>query len=100
MKKFVITSLILIGAANIAVFANIPEPKWSEFCPSQYCSADGFQSDEASTYWYNRRVQFEKSLANCSKYYENHMDYCYDEIRATEMKKNQVREIMQQNQKK
>lgn len=89
-----------MGIANLCAFADVPEPQWREFCPSQYCDADGFQSDEASTYWYNRRVQFEKSLANCSKHFENHMDYCYDEIRASELKKNQVREIMQMNKSK
>jgi len=95
MKKLFVTSLFLVGIANLSAFADIPEPQWTEFCPPQYCDANDLQSDEASAYWYNRRVQFEKSLANCSKYFENNMDYCYDEIRATEMKKNQVREIRQ-----
>ena len=89
MKKFVVTSFILIGAANIAAFANIPEPKWTNFCPPQYCNAS--QSDDA--YWYNRRVRFEKQLAACTKLEGTQQALCYDQMNAAEMKKTQVWEI-------
>ncbi|MBR6163816.1 hypothetical protein IKQ26_08010 [bacterium] len=89
MRKFVIMSFILMGIAELSAFADIPEPRWTNFCPSQYCSAT--QSEDA--YWYGRRVRFEKQLSNCNKLEGTQKALCYDEMNADEMKKTQVWEI-------
>ena len=94
-KKLIIASVIFITAAVIAKAETILEPEWTEFCPPRYCESNSNKFSKDATYWYKRRLQFEKSLAKCSEYKGAQLDKCYGEIRAAEARKNKVWDVRQ-----
>lgn len=95
-KKLIITAMILVGAALTAKASTMLEPEWTEFCPPRYCDSNKNKFSKDATYWYKRRMQFEKALAKCSTYSGAQLDSCYNEIRAAEARKNKVWEVRQE----
>ena len=92
--KFLIVFAVLffIGqACRSAVFA----PEWTEFCPPKYCESNENIFSKDATYWYKRRLQFEKSLRRCSEYKGSELNSCYNEIRTAEERKNKVWDVRQ-----
>lgn len=89
MKKILfLTLLILLGTSAFAEV--ILAPEWSEFCPVEYLNAKQTKWSKDTDYWYNRRIQFEASLAKCNSYTGDDLKYCYNHIRTVEENKNKV----------
>ena len=86
-----VVSFLIGQVCQSAVFA----PEWTEFCPPKYCESNENVFSKDATYWYKRRLQFEKSLKQCSGYKGNELNSCYNEIRATEERKNKVWAVRQ-----
>lgn len=91
MKKLfgLLILLIMTQAANAAIF----EPEWTEFCPPKYCESNENAFSKDATYWYKRRLQFQKALSRCSEYKGKELDNCYEELRAAENRKNKVWDV-------
>jgi hypothetical protein len=88
---------MLFGVTNIIAEAStILEPEWTEFCPPVYCDSNSSKFSKDATYWYKRRMQFEKSLTKCSSFSGSQLDRCYDELRAAEERKNKVWDVRQE----
>jgi len=94
-KLFVILAIVLF-VISAACYAAIFAPEWTEFCPPRYCESNENAFSKDATYWYKRRMQFEKSLLRCSSYRGAELDNCYAEIRAAEERKNKVWEVRQE----
>lgn len=76
--------------------ASIFAPEWTEFCPPRYCDSNENTFSKDATYWYKRRIQFQKSLERCSTYTGSELDSCYSEIREAEVRKNKVWDVRQE----
>ena len=95
-KKLVVLSSVLIFLFASVVQAVIFEPEWTEFCPPRYCDSTENPFSKDATYWYKRRLQFQKSLNRCSEFKGKELDSCYEEIRAAEARKNKVWDVRQE----
>jgi len=96
IKKIIIASVIFLGITVMTKAETIFEPEWTEFCPPRYCDSNKNAFSKDATYWYKRRMQFEKSLAKCSEYKGEKLDKCYGEIREAEARKNKVWDVRQE----
>lgn len=94
IKKLIILLLVVFFIAP-ASWAVVFEPEWTEFCPPKYCDSNENAFSKDATYWYKRRMQFQKSLKRCSEFKGAELDSCYDEIRAAELRKNKVWDVRQ-----
>ena len=83
-------------AADAAVFASIFKPEWTEFCAPAYCDAKESAFSKDSTYWYKRRLQFNREMATCATFQGDDQDACYAELRAAEGRKNEVWAVRQE----
>ena len=92
MKKILVSAIVILEMSNIASAA-VFAPEWTEFCPPKYCESNSNKFSKDATYWYKRRLQFEKSLEKCSAYQGKQLDNCYTELRAAEARKNQVWDV-------
>ena len=93
-KILFISSLIAVLISAVC-YAVVFEPEWTEFCPPKYCDSNENAFSKDATYWYKRRLQFNKALQRCSEYKGKELDSCYEEIRAAEARKNQVWNVRQ-----
>lgn len=87
-KIFLLGISIIFLASNVA-FA-VSKPQWSEFCPTNYINAKPSRFNDVSNYWYNRRVQFDESMAFCIPYSGESLNSCYSKIRNEELRKNRT----------
>ena len=93
-KKLALASsamFFMISICEAVVF----EPEWTEFCPPKYCESNENVFSQDATYWYKRRIQFQKSLQRCSEFKGADLDNCWEEIRAHEARKNKVWDVRQ-----
>ena len=93
MKKLIALAVAFTGIASLTVSAAVFAPEWTEFCPPRYCESNENVFSKDATYWYKRRLQFNKALARCSAYQGQQLDSCYAELRAAEARKNQVWDV-------
>lgn len=98
MKKNLFALALLVGFTS-SVFAEIIlAPQWSEFCPPSFLTVSSTVKTKDKKYWYERRVQFETSLARCNGYTGDDLKSCYEQVRAAEVNKNKVWDMkVQQN---
>ena len=96
MKKIFIMLIVFLGVFFVSANAAILTPEWTEFCPPRYCDSNENVFSKDATYWYKRRLQFNNALAKCSAYQGKQLDNCYEELRAAEMRKNQVWSVRQE----
>lgn len=89
MKKRFLLCLSTIFLASNIVFA-VSKPQWNEFCPADYLNAKPSRFNDVSNYWYNRRVQFDESMAFCTPYKGESLSSCYSKIRNDEQRKNRT----------
>jgi len=94
-KKSILTLFVMIFSVTSICYAVVFAPEWTEYCPPRYCESNENAFSKDATYWYKRRIQFEKSLAQCSLYKGVERDSCYEEIRAAEERKNKVWDVRQ-----
>lgn len=88
-KSLLVTSLVL--CFSTAAFADvILAPQWSEFCPPSFLTVPSTVKTKDKKYWYERRVQFEASLARCNGYRGSDLKMCYDQVSAAEHNKNRI----------
>ena len=96
IKKMMIVLFAMLFLVSAACEAAVFAPEWTEFCPPKYCESKENAFSKDATYWYKRRMQFNKALATCSAYHGTELDSCYAEIRAAEDRKNQVWAVRQE----
>lgn len=95
IKRLFITLSALMFLTSLASQSAIFAPEWTEFCPPKYCESNENVFSKDATYWYKRRLQFEKSLKRCSDYTGSELKSCYNEIRTSEERKNKVWDVRQ-----
>ena len=95
-KRVIVLLSLVLFLASAVCYAAIFAPEWTEFCPPRYCESNENAFSKDATYWYKRRMQFEKSLAKCSAFRGEELDNCYAEIRAAEERKNKVWDVRQE----
>lgn len=104
MKKFLIffTLAMLITTSINKVYANIPEPKWEEFCPYKYLNIMPVkhpwysnilyitrENNKNYDYWITRKRQFENEIKLCQQIQNpEQLIGCYINIRQIESAKN------------
>ena len=93
-KKLIIVSSVMFFM-SFACYAVILAPEWTEFCPPRYIDSNENMFSKDATYWYKRRLQFEKSLEKCSHFKGEELESCYAEIREAEARKNKVWDVRQ-----
>ena len=87
MKKLynVLFAIILsVGCAKAEV---ILAPQWSEICPKSYLNAKHTRFDKDQNYWYERKLQFDESIAQCKTYQGEDLKECYRLVIQSENKK-------------
>ena len=94
-KKVTVLSSMMIFLLSATSYAVVFEPEWTEFCPPKYCESNENVFSQDATYWYKRRLQFQRSLKRCSEFKGKELDSCYEEIRAAESRKNKVWDVRQ-----
>lgn len=94
-KKLIFVSSIMFFMAASTCYGMVFAPEWTEFCPPKYCESTESIFSKDATYWYKRRIQFEKSIEKCSIYKDTELDNCYIEIREAEARKNKVWDVRQ-----
>ena len=94
-KKLAVLSSLVIFLVSAASYGVVFEPEWTEFCPPRYCDSNENAFSKDATYWYKRRMQFQKSLSRCSEFKGKELESCYEEIRAAESRKNKVWDVRQ-----
>lgn len=88
MKRFLVALGLIMTISN-SVYAEVfLTPQWSEFCPSEYLTAQSSKFSSSKTYWYNRKIQFDASLRQCGAYSGDDLKSCYDQVRQAEATKN------------
>ncbi len=92
-KLVILVSVLLLF--NSVCSAVVFEPEWTEFCPPRYCDSNENAFSKDATYWYKRRLQFQKSLSRCSEFKGKELDSCYEELREAEARKNKVWDVRQ-----
>lgn len=102
-------SFILLFSSIVPVYG-ASRPTWSHFCPkglenAEYKEIQSFwpegtrSTQEIYNYWAQRRVEFEKSLAECDALGGGHNNSCYQILRDRQLFFNdQYRRDIQQNQ--
>ena len=86
LNLIVVLSFLLIGQNGYC--ENVNQPSWEEFCPSKYINAKQVKGDKEQSYWFWRRLQFEQAITKCeTKYTDEDLETCYDEIRLSEERK-------------
>ena len=94
MKKFLSALVFILPLAAFAVDdfgMNIPQ--WKDFAPSAFINVKEPKGlgklNVTAKYWYERRVSFERSLAEC-KDYESHEERfsCYEELKINQFRQN------------
>ena len=96
VKKFILSLSVMIYLVSAASYAVVFEPEWTEFCPPRYCDSNENAFSKDATYWYKRRLQFQRALNRCSEFKGQELDSCYEEIRAAEARKNKVWDVRQE----
>ena len=94
-KKLIIASSLMLFLVAAICHAAVLAPEWTEFCPPKYIDSNENMFSKDATYWYKRRLQFEKSLEKCSALKGAELDSCYAEIREAEARKNKVWDVRQ-----
>ena len=95
-KILIYISILIFPALSAISCASIFAPEWTEFCPPRYSDSNENAFSKDATYWYKRRIQFQKSLERCSAYKDSELDSCYNEIREAEARKNKVWDVRQE----
>lgn len=90
MKKLLMILSVMVIASGCAMAEVILAPQWAELCPSSYLNAKASKWNSDSDYWYNRRIQFDESLARCNGYQGDDLKSCYSQVREAELKKNSI----------
>lgn len=94
MKKFLVFCLIafpMVAMAEDDFGFKIPE--WSEFAPATYVNVEKptklGKLNKVSSYWYERRVEFESALADCEAKASNDERFtCYEELKSKQYREN------------
>ena len=94
-KRLIVALSTMIFLSVTVCNAVIFEPEWTEFCPPRYCDSNENAFSKDATYWYKRRMQFQRSLSRCAEYKGSELESCYEEIRAAESRKNKVWDVRQ-----
>lgn len=90
MKKILCT-LVLVLAYTAPAYAEVVlAPQWSEFCPPSFLTVPSTVKTKDKKYWYERRVQFEASVARCNAYRGADLKECYDQVAQAEHNKNRI----------
>lgn len=88
MKKYLLVLGLILTISGTVYAEVILPPQWSEFCPSEFLTAQSSTFSKDKTYWYNRRIQFEGSARQCAAYQGEDLKSCYAQIRQAEAAKN------------
>ena len=95
VKRLAVILPVMYFVSAVVCHAVVFEPEWTEFCPPRYCDSNENAFSKDATYWYKRRMQFQKSLSRCSEFKGEELNSCYNEIRAAEARKNKVWDVRQ-----
>lgn len=90
MKKILSLFAIMTLICPLAKAEVILAPQWSEFCPPAYVKTEDGRFSSDKKYWYERRMQFNESLARCNGYTGEDLKSCYSQVREAEIAKNKV----------
>jgi hypothetical protein len=89
MKKAFLLIIIFIFSICVTNAQTAIEPKWSDYCPSEYLNAKKAKFDKDQKYWYERRLQFYDALENCKNTQADNLSSCYTELKTKEDNKNE-----------
>ncbi len=87
MKKIFLLSVLSVLITNIVNAEIILAPQQSEICPKSYLNAKQTRFDKDQNYWYERKLQFEASIAQCKAYQGEDLKECYEQVIQSENKK-------------
>ena len=95
MKKFIATLLLLVPLSALAVDDfGLNVPQWKDFAPSAFYDVKeprGLFSklNVTAKYWYDRRVVFERSVAECKALEDHDARFsCYEELKIKQFREN------------
>ena len=93
MKKILLSIVLMLPLTAFATDCGVHVPKWEDFVPKAYVNVKEPKGlgklNIISSYWYNRRVEFEDDLAICKELEENDARYsCYEELKVKQYKAN------------
>ena len=88
MKKIIFIFGFLFATLGMVNAEVIFAPQWSEICPKSYLGAKQTRFDKDQNYWYERKLQFDESIAQCRNYQGEDLKECYSKVREMEGEKN------------
>ncbi len=87
MNKLLNVMLVTVLTVGIASAEVILAPQWSEICPKSYINAKQTRFDKDQNYWYERKLQFDESIAQCKTYQGEDLKECYQQVIESENRK-------------
>lgn len=87
MNKLFSVLLVTIFTAGLVGAEVVLAPQWSEICPKSYLNAKQTRFDKDQNYWYERKLQFDESIAQCKAYNGEDLKECYQQVIQSENKK-------------
>ena len=93
MKKFLVAIMLLLPLTAIAEDYALNVPQWRDFVPCAFVDVKEPKGlgklNLTAKYWYDRRVSFERSVAECKALETYEEQYtCYEELKNKEFQEN------------
>lgn len=97
MKKILVLLALLLPFAVIAddvvTYDGVTEPEWKDFAPAAFVDVNEPKGlgklNEAVTYWYGRKADFESSIQECRAMEDSDAKFsCYQEVKVKQYQKN------------
>lgn len=94
MKKFLLSLTLLLPISVMAANFEVIEPVWEDFAPKAFADVKQPKGllgkmNVTATYWYQRRMLFEKGLDNCRAFEDSEDKYsCFEKLKVEQYKEN------------
>ena len=92
-KKILLLMVLALPFVVLADDCGVKVPAWSDFAPSLYVEVKEptkwNKLNVIGNYWYNRKVEFDKQLEECTAISANEERFaCYEELKIKQFKEN------------
>lgn len=93
MKKLLLAFLLVLPISALADDFGVKVPQWKDFAPSAFVDVKEPKGvgklNVSAAYWYQRRVDFEKGMAECQSFLNNDERFsCYETLKVNQFKEN------------
>ena len=97
MKKFLLSIALVLPLASLASDYGVHVPEWEDFVPPAFVDIQEPKKlgklNIVASYWYKRKVEFEKELETCKQLEDIDARLtCYEDLKVNQFQQNTNRE--------